>query len=313
VSADDAQPGRDAATAPVCYRHPGRETYVRCARCERPICPDCMNPASVGFQCPNCVREGSRTARPARTVFGGAAASGERGLVTKALLGTNVGLWLVTVVITLASGQIPVSEFGRFLAFGASTPITNDFGALPALRLPDGTAIDGIASGEYYRLLTAGFLHYGLLHLALNMYALWILGRECERLLGQWRFVVLYLVTGLGGNVAVYLFAATNGAVVGASGSIFGLFGALFFFFRKLRVDVRGLVGLIVANLLLSVFIAAISLSAHVGGLLVGALYGLVLAYAPKGQLRTPVQIGGAVAILAVLAVLVAVRTAALA
>ena len=251
--------------------------------------------------------------RPARTVFGGEAGTGERGLVTKTLLGTNIGLWLLTVLITLSSGQIAVSEFGRFLAFGAVTPVTTEFGALPAERLPDGTVLGGIAGGEYYRLLTAGFLHYGLLHLALNMYALWILGRECERLLGPWRFVVLYLVAGLGGNVAVYLFSATNGAVVGASGSIFGLFGALFFFFRKLRVDVRGLVGLIVANLLLGVFIAAISLSAHVGGLLTGALCGLMLAYAPRGRLRTLLQIGGAAAILAVLAVLVVVRTGQLA
>lgn len=311
MSADDSRTGDaagEAATAPVCYRHPGRETYVRCARCDRPICPDCMHPASVGFQCPSCVRAGSRSMRTARTVFGGGAERGERGLVTKVLLGLNVGLWVLTVLITVGTGDIPIGEVGRYLAFGGLADVTTDFAALPGVRLPDGS-VAGIAGGEYYRLVTAGFLHYGLLHLALNSYALWILGRECERLLGPLRFIVLYMLAGLGGNVAVYLFSGLNSPVLGASGSIFGLFGALFFFFRKLRSDVRGLVGLIVANLLLSVFIAGISLSAHVGGLLTGALFGLVLAYAPGGRWRTPVQVLGAVALLAALAALVVVRT----
>jgi membrane associated rhomboid family serine protease len=179
--------------------------------------------------------------------------------------------------------------------------------AVDLVRYPDGT-VHGIATGEFYRLVTADFLHYGLLHLGLNMYALWLLGRECERLLGRWRFAALYLLAGIGGAVAVYWFSP-HSLTVGASGSVFGLMGALFFFFRRLNLDVRGLVGLLVLNLVITVSVRQISFWGHIGGLVVGAVLGAILAYAPRNSLRLPVQVGGIVLVALLLALAVAART----
>jgi membrane associated rhomboid family serine protease len=265
-----------------------------------------MRPASVGFQCPECVAAGARTMRTGHTPVG-AAVGDDAGLVTRALIVLNVGIFVLTVIAAVASGSVPTAQLGQFLAFGGPSPAYDLFAA-PA-QLPGG---GDIASGEFYRLLTAGFLHYGLLHLALNMWALWILGKECERQLGRWRFILLYLVAGLGGAVGSYLIAAPQAAMAGASGSIFGLFGALFFLFRRTKTDVRGLVGLIVINLVFGFFIANISWQGHIGGLITGGLVGLALVYAPAGRFRTAVQLGGTALVIIALVVLVAVRTVAL-
>jgi len=266
-----------------------------------------MQPASVGFQCPECVREGARTVRTGRSVFGGDTA-GERGLVTRVLLGINIAAYLLTVLAAVVAGAVLPVELGTFLSFGGRSPVTDAGAAITAFRYADGS-LGGIAAGEVWRLVTAGFLHYGLLHLALNMYALWILGRECERLIGRWRFVALYLLSGIGGVVAELLFGGIGVLLVGASGSVFGLFGALFFFFRRMRSDVRGLVGLIAVNLALGFFIPNISVLGHLGGLVVGGVIGAVLAYAPRGQARTPVQVAGLAGTGLVLALLVVART----
>jgi membrane associated rhomboid family serine protease len=298
----------EQSAVPVCYRHPGRETYVRCVRCDRPICPDCMNSASVGFQCPECVRAGNKAVRRGQTVFGGDTA-GEHGHVTRAILVLNVLVWVLGVGVALAFGRFTVDQVLALIGYGGTSPVT-EWGAAAALvRYEDGS-LHGIAMGEYYRLLTADFLHYGILHLGLNMYALWLLGRECERLLGRWRFAVLYLLAGVGGAVAVYCFSGLGVAAAGASSSIFGLMGALFFFFRRQNADVRGLAGLLVLNLFITFVVPQISVLGHLGGLVTGAIVGAVLAYAPRGPARLPVQIGGIVLVALVLAVLVVVRTA---
>ncbi|HEY0359270.1 MAG TPA: rhomboid family intramembrane serine protease [Mycobacteriales bacterium] len=291
----------DTSAVPVCYRHPGRETYVRCVRCERPICPDCMTSASVGFQCPDCVRAGNRSVRRAETVFGGDT-SGERGQVTRALIAVNAAMWVLTLLAAALSpayrGHVPALIAGS----GGGSPVTTWGAVIDVFQYPDGSP-GGVAAGEFYRLLTAGFLHYGLLHLALNMYALWLLGRECERLLGRWRFLALYLLAGIGGSVAVYCFAP-NAFTVGASGSIFGLLGALFFFFRRMNADVRGLLGLLALNLAITFWVPGISIMGHLGGLATGAAIGAVFAYAPRSS-RLAVQVGGLV--LVALALLLAV------
>jgi membrane associated rhomboid family serine protease len=260
-----------------------------------------MNAASVGFQCPDCVREGSRTVRSGRTVFGGST-SGERGTVTYVLIAVNIGMWVVGLLWALALGvngsgllQIATSGGGPEVYYlSAAAYNGNEFG--------------GIATGEFWRLLTADFVHLGILHLALNMYGLWILGRECERLLGRWRFLVLYLLSGIGGSVLVYLFQNLNSA--GASASLFGLLAAMFFFFRKLKANLGGLAGLIVLNLAITFFVPGISILGHLGGLAAGAVLGLGLAYAPRGTARVPVQVGTMVAVAIVMGVLVAVKTA---
>jgi membrane associated rhomboid family serine protease len=266
-----------------------------------------MNSASVGFQCPECVRAGSRSVRQAQTVFGGDT-SGERGQVTRALIGLNVMMWVLTLLGALFSGRFAPDQLGPLIAYGGASPVT-EWGAAAALfRYPDGT-VHGIATGEFYRLVTADFLHYGLLHLGLNMYALWLLGRECERMLGRWRFAALYLLAGIGGAVAVYWFSPLSAATAGASSSVFGLMGALFFFFRRMKADVRGLVGLLVLNLFITVVVPQISFWGHVGGLVTGAVLGAVLAYAPRNSARVPVQVGGIVLVALILAVAVAART----
>jgi membrane associated rhomboid family serine protease len=266
-----------------------------------------MHAASVGHQCPECVAAGHRTVRTARTPFGGGT-SGERGQVTRALVATNVAVWLATLVGALLSGRYSAGQLGALVAYGGNSPVT-DWGAALTLALsPSGQPI-GIATGQFYRLVTADFLHFGLLHLGLNMYALWLLGRECERLLGRWRFLVLYLLAGIGGSVAVYCFGYPAALSAGASSSIFGLMGALFFFFRRMNADVRGLVGLVVLNLVITFVVPHISILGHVGGLVTGAAIGAILAYAPRGSARLAVQIAGIVLVALVLVVLVVVRT----
>jgi membrane associated rhomboid family serine protease len=271
------QPPVEGALA--CYRHPGRETYVRCSRCERPICPDCMREAAVGHQCPECVTEGTKSVRQARTAFGGSLA-GRQGRVTMVLIGLNVAVFVLTLVLYAGAA------IGRGL-FSGATPL-HLWGAMLGLgQFPDG-GVHGVAVGEYHRLVTSLFLHYGPLHLLLNMYALWMLGRYLEAELGSARFAGLYLLAGLGGSVAVYLFAP-NSLSAGASGSIFGLFAALFLVLRRLGRDTSQVLVVLVVNLVLTFSIPQISVAGHLGGLVVGGLLGAAVAYAPR-QRRGLVQ-----------------------
>ncbi|MET7948237.1 rhomboid family intramembrane serine protease [Micromonospora sp. NPDC005324] len=295
-------------TTPVCYRHPGRETYVRCSRCDRPICPDCMRDASVGHQCPECVNEGRRSVRPARTAFGGGTA-GRHGYVTKALIAVNV-LFLLVSIASARGGDAAVGGSGFGGLMGGSTPLTEWGAVLGRAYLSDYT-LGGIAEGQWYRLVTAMFLHYGVLHLLLNMWALWVLGRSLEANLGRVRFAALYLIAGLGGNVAAYLFSSPRAATVGASTAVFGLFAALIIIERRLGRDISRIIPILVINLVFTLAVPGISIPGHLGGLVVGALMALVLAYAPRGR-RTLVQVAGGALILLILLALVLFRTAAL-
>ncbi|MEU8152948.1 rhomboid family intramembrane serine protease [Micromonospora sp. NPDC048986] len=295
-------------TTPVCYRHPGRETYVRCTRCDRPICPDCMRDASVGHQCPECVDEGRRSVRPARTAFGGGTA-GRHGYVTKALIALNV-LFLLVSIASARGGDAAVGGSGFGGLMGGSTPLTEWGAVLGRAYLSDYT-LGGIAEGQWYRLVTAMFLHYGVLHLLLNMWALWVLGRSLEANLGRVRFAALYLIAGLGGNVAAYLFSSPRAATVGASTAVFGLFAALIIIERRLGRDISRIIPILVINLVFTLAVPGISIPGHLGGLVVGALMALVLAYAPRGR-RTLVQVTGGALILLILLALVLFRTAAL-
>lgn len=302
-----------AERVPVCFRHPSRETWVSCVRCERPICPDCMNPAAVGFQCPECVRGANRGTRQVVTPFGGAVATtaSREGLVTRVLIGMNVVAWLATVVVAVLRHEVTGEQLGQLVLSGGLTDIPRWGAALPVETLANGSYSGGIASGELWRLFTPIFLHYGILHLALNSYALWLLGQHCEHLLGRWRFLALYLLSGIGGNVAVFLFDSPNTYAVGASGSIFGLMAALFFFFRKLKTDVRSIAALLILNLVLGMFfVSNLSVLAHVGGMVVGGLVGAALAYAPSGKQQAKVQLAALVAISVVLVGLTAIRIA---
>lgn len=292
---------------PHCYRHPDRPTWVSCTRCGRPICPDCMTPAAVGHHCPECVAEGRRTSRVPRTVFGGHT-DGEHGSVTKALIGINVGVWLLTILVAVATGEVSGGGIGRLIAYGGITDLVRWGAAVPAEVFTDGSLHGGIADGQLWRLLTAGFFHFGILHIALNMYGLWILGQHCEALLGRWRFLALYLLSGVGGATAEFLFGDPGRYAAGASGSIFGLMAALFFFFKAMDFDVRAITTLLLLNLGLGFFIANVSVLGHIGGLITGGLIGACFAFAPRGPSRTAVQVAGVSAVGLILVGLIVIR-----
>jgi membrane associated rhomboid family serine protease len=276
------------AGTPVCYRHPGRETYIRCNRCDRPICPDCMREAAVGHQCPECVAEGRRSQRPTRTAFGGSTL-GRHGYVTITLIAVNA----LMLLLSLASSRNPgnaVAGGGLGGLLGGDTPLMDQLAVLGRCVDPNTLQVSacGVAQGEYYRLFTAMFMHYGALHLLMNMYALWILGRALEAFLGPVRFLALYLVAGLGGNVAAYVFQP--GALsAGASTAIFGLFAALFLVLRKLGLNAASVLPVIIVNLVFTLTVPGISIAGHLGGFVVGGLIGAGLAYAPKER-RAAVQ-----------------------
>ncbi|NBE82191.1 rhomboid family intramembrane serine protease [Micromonospora rubida] len=295
-------------TTPVCYRHPGRETYVRCTRCDRPICPDCMQEASVGHQCPECVGEGRRSVRPARTAFGGGTV-GRHGYVTKTLIALNVLLMVLSIASDRGGDAVAGgSGFGGLM--GGSTPLTDWGSVLGQALFPDGS-VHGIAQGEWYRLVTAMFLHYGVIHLLLNMWALWVLGRSLEANLGPLRFLSLYLVAGLGGNVAAYLFSAENATTAGASTAIFGLFAALIVIERRMGRDISAVLPVLVINLVFTLTVPGISIPGHLGGLVTGGVLALLLAYAPRSR-RGLFQAVGVVLLLVALIGLAVVRTATL-
>lgn len=251
-----------------------------------------MRQASVGFQCPECVREG-RSSRSARTAFGGR-------------LTYNHAAATITLIV------VNVAVF--FLA-NATGGVTGSVGRA-MVELPDSARFPpdwhGIAQGAYWELISSTFLHFAFLHIALNMVGLWIFGGFLESQLGRWRFLGLYLVTGFIGSVGVYLLADPASVSYGASGAVFGLFGAAFVLILKRRGDITYLVVLLVLNLVVSFTVPNIAWQAHVGGLLSGALIGAVYSYAPRHQ-RTAASVGVLVALVFVGIIVTALRTAALA
>jgi membrane associated rhomboid family serine protease len=273
-----------------------------------------MHDASVGHQCPECVREGRRTVRPTRTAFGGGVA-GVRGYVTNTLIGLNVLMALVTVVASGRASSLGGGGLGGLL--GNSTPV-HYWGALVALPTVYGdrdgniiATVDGVAAGEYYRLVTSMFLHYGVFHLLMNMWALLVLGRQLEAAFGPVRFAALYLLSGLGGSAAVYMFSPPHTLSAGASGAIFGLFSAYFLALKRLGRDTSAVVPILVLNLVITFAVPNISIAAHLGGMLTGAAVGAGLAYAPR-KYRTPVQVATLVAAAVILLIVTLARTASL-
>jgi membrane associated rhomboid family serine protease len=301
-----------ANVVPVCYRHPDRETYVRCTRCDRPICPNCMNEASVGFQCPECVRQGARTQRSARTAFGGGV-EGAAGAVTITLIVINVLVFIAGVISSGSAGSIAGGGLGGLL--GGGTPL-HEWGSLvtynsrPISNTEAEIIPGGMIDGEYHRLFTSMFLHYGVFHLLMNMWALWVLGRPLEAALGRVRFLALYLLCGLGGSVLAFVLGSPNVPSAGASGAVFGMFSALIIVLRKMRLSVASIIPVLVFNLVITFsFSGYISWQAHVGGLITGGIVAAGLAYAPPKQ-RNVVQ---AITIVGTLVLLVVVFAVGLA
>ena len=288
--------GAAPEAVPVCYRHAGRETYIRCQRCDRPICPDCMHPAAVGFQCPECVREGARSTRQARTPYGGTLRGGGP-VVTWALLGINA---LVFLAVSSTGGNT-----SRVLTTLGLLP-TGGYFADPGS--PGGAYYArGVADGAYWQLLTSAFTHVQVWHIFFNMMALYLLGPQLELVLGRLRYAALFLLSGLVGSTTVYWLAAESSLTIGASGAIFGLMGALLVLALKVRGNVQGLLTLLAVNGVITVLGAQyISWQGHLGGLVGGLALGAVMVYAPRRR-RGMVQFAGCVLVaLAILAAVVA-------
>ncbi|WP_026820432.1 rhomboid family intramembrane serine protease [Arthrobacter castelli] len=262
---------------PVCPRHEDRVSYVRCQRCGRPVCGECQRTASVGVQCVDCVKESSRTAPSHRTVYGGAVRPGKP-IVTYSLIGASVAVFILQFVVP---------------------GLTQMFGYAPVYTLL-----------EPWRMLTASFLHSQsfFLHIVFNMYILWLIGQSLEPLLGRTRFLALYLISAFGGSVGVLLLSPVTTLVIGASGAVFGLFGALFVVQRQRGGDVRQLVILIAINAVLGFVVANIAWQAHLGGLVAGGLAAAAIAYAPRGKHRTLIQAAGLTGVVLILLALGAAR-----
>lgn len=244
------------ATLPTCYRHPGQAAGVVCQRCDRPICPQCMNTASVGFHCPECVHAGAQ-----KVYQGPSAMWRDRPLVTQILMAAIGAVFVVGLVV--GNGASVIDAGGQLFVNGSL------YGPL----VPD----------EPWRLVTGGFLHAGIIHLAFNMYALWVLGRILEPAIGRLRFGAVYGASLLAGSLgALILDPATP--TVGASGAIFGLMGATLVVARRRGATqlVNGLMITLGINLLITLSIPNISIGGHIGGVIGGAACGYLLLEAEE-------------------------------
>ena len=254
---------------PTCYRHPNRETGLSCSECGRPICTECMTPAAVGIRCPEHARAATRRVAPAggrrpalpRVAPRAARVGGTEALVTKTLIGINVAIYLLTVVQGAGINSPGGSVFDRMFLYGPF-----------------------VAQGDWWRLITAAFLHASVVHIGFNMLALWWFGAPVEAYLGRARFIGLYLVSGLAGSAGA-LVLTPHSVTVGASGAIFGILGAMLI----LEWQTTGRLGgnaltLIVVNIALSFAIANISIGGHIGGLVGGILATLAFARWGRGH-----------------------------
>jgi membrane associated rhomboid family serine protease len=250
-----------AAQEPLyCYRHPDRETLVSCSECGRPICEECMTFAPVGIRCPDHSGAPQGAARVTQTARR-ASFEGTGAIVTKALVGINVGIYLLQLAL---GGQLNGTG-NRIYTEGVL------FGPL-------------VANGDWWRLFSAMFLHYGPVHLGLNMLALWWFGGAVEHVLGRGRYLLLYLVSGLAGSAGA-LVLSPEALTVGASGAIFGILGAAFVLERqRTYVLGGGAMSIIALNLAFTFFIPGISIGGHLGGLAGGALGVLALSRFGRGH-----------------------------
>jgi membrane associated rhomboid family serine protease len=273
-----------------------------------------MNDAAVGFHCPDCVAEGRRTTRQARTAYGGLHA-GSVGLVSKTLIAINAAVW---ALIMATGGQASAWVYRlAMIPRGVCVATDHPGNVYPQVTsgaqcsvAPDGSWV-GTAAGDWWQPLTATFTHVEVLHIGFNMLALWILGPQLEMVLGRLRFTALYLLSGLVGSAAVYWLSPDDTPTLGASGAIFGLMAALLVVAHKQRADVSQLMIWIGINAALTFFASGISWQGHVGGFVGGLALAGVLVYSPRAS-RTTWQVAGFAGVTILVALAFALRTAAL-
>lgn len=257
-----------------CYRHPKRQSFVLCQRCTRTVCVECQTQASVGVICPECMKEMRKNRTPAQKRARRSWGRGSGGATVSFGSSSTRGMTTIFVVtavmylLQLLGGVVPGLNVEGWLMFYA-----------PAMYV------------EPWRILTATFVHSGFWHVGMNMLALWMLGRSLEPLLGTWRFVTTYLLTAVGGSAGVALLAFSM-PVVGASGAVFGLFGALLVIGRHLGARMTGIYIVLGINLVLG-FVPGFNIAwqAHVGGLVIGALIGLIFTRTRRPN-QSRMQIG---------------------
>jgi membrane associated rhomboid family serine protease len=256
----------------TCYRHPSRETGVSCSNCGRPICPDCMTTTPVGMRCPECSRERTQVKTLRNTA--------RRPEVTIALIAINVLAFLAEGNITL-SGQ-PTSK------------VYEEGALIGSIR---GFPTLGVAHGQWWRIVTSGFLHENIIHIGFNMYVLYILGQMLEPVLGHLKFGTIYAVSLLTGSFGALL-VTPHSPTVGASGAVFGVMGAAAVEMRARQIPIMqsGVGGLILINLVISFALPGISWGGHIGGLIGGALAALVIQLGDRYR-RQALALAGCVAI----------------
>ena len=223
-----------------CKNHPTSETNVRCSRCEDFICTNCMLSASIGYQCPECAGNVTKIINPFRqNKF---IPTRQKAKVTKFLTISLVVIYLVQSLL----GDVLIANFALFAP--------------------------NVSNGQWWHLITAGFLHGSILHLFFNAYILWVVGGQLENIVGSIRFAIIYFVSLIGGSIASYLFSPFGFYSVGASGAIFGLMGAMLVVGRKIQIDITQITTLVLINVVLGFVISGIDWRAHLGGLAAGAL-----------------------------------------
>lgn len=276
----DAQPAgpTDAPAPMVCVRHTGRPTGLLCSRCGRPACAECLRPAPVGQHCVDCVADARRTVRRPVTISG--ARADRKPVVVSILIAVNVIVFAVTAV--QAHSVMDLSHSALYLQWGLWPVFT--------------------AHGYWYQLITAGFLHENPIHILMNMFALYVIGRDMERILGPARFAAVYLIGLLGGSVSVLLFGGVGDFTVGASGAVFALMGGLLVIVYRLKLNPSQVIGMIAINLVISVAIPHISLLGHVGGLVTGGVLTAALLYVPEQRRATWQVTAGAVLVVVLVA-----------
>jgi len=287
--------GSTSADQPLrCYRHPDRETYVSCTECGRGICPDCMTFGPVGIRCPDHASATGHAPAPKRASRRATFQLSSRGpIVTQVLIAINAGIFL----LQLAMGA----------GMNANSGWIYEKGVLVASAIDSSGQVVGVAEGEWWRLVTAAFLHYGPIHLGMNMLVLWLLGQGVEDYFGHARFALLYVVAGLAGSAGALLWTP-NGLTVGASGAIWGIMGAALVLERR-RIYVFGgqAMGLLVLNLAITFLIPGISRGGHIGGLIGGALAALVFTTLRRSPALATLGVAG----IGVLAIAVAAGSVA--
>lgn len=279
---------------PVCYRHPSRETGVSCSNCGRPICPDCMTPTSVGMRCPECASDRTKVHRMPRRAPGATSFS-------DALL-HDPRTWSMTHILIFINVVVFLWELGT----GVSLSGSNDHGwVLTHGWLAGPYLTDGYH--QYWRLLTSGFIHESILHIGMNMLSLWFVGRSLEPAIGKTYFAAVYFTSLLAGSFGVLLFTPDSPAL-GASGAIFGIFGALIMLAHSRRIPLwqSGMLPMLIFNLVFTLTVPGVSIGAHVGGLVAGCITGkIVVEYGEKRNRRDLVLAGCvAVAVISVIGAL---------